>query len=327
MPGDKGLTIGVVIPAYNASATIRATLESVLQQTVQPDEILVMDDGSTDDTSAVASSFGPKVTVLRQTNKGLSGARNAAIANAHCSFIAFLDSDDLWHPRYLETQMKAASLYPQAVAFFASHLTFFDGEAVEWKDVPASMEPAIELIQPEVFLPRYASVPGPFLPSFCAVPRQTLDRFGEEPFRLRVAEDVYFVNRLAFIGPVAFCSAPVGAYRLRQGSLSSNRVSLNEGEVRAFELLEEHKQGLSKELTAAFDTAFAIKRRLYAKTLMGVGRKAEARQQLVRSLRHSLHPRSLVKSAGLLCATHAPARLQPRWGAAVRSSGNGPRPA
>ena len=92
-----------------------------------------------------------------------------------------------------------------------------------------------------------------------------------------MAEDVYFCNLLAFEGPVSFCSVPVGAYRLRKGSLSSNRLSLNEGEVRAFELLEEQKPRLPKRLNAAFGVAFAIRRRLYPKTLMGVGRKVEAR--------------------------------------------------
>lgn len=322
MPSDQGRsTVSVVIPAYNASATIRATLESVLQQTVQPDEILVMDDGSTDDTERVASSVGPNITVLRQANKGLSGARNALIANAHSSLIAFLDSDDLWHPRYLETQLKAASLYPSAIAYFAAHLTFFDGDEVEWNAVPTKLENAIEAIQPETFLCRYGSSPGPFLPSFCCVSRRVLDRFGEESFQLRVAEDVYFVNRLAFEGPVAFCSVPIGAYRVRRGSLSYNRVVLNEGEVRAFELLEKHKRDLSGELSAAFGAVFAAKRRQYAKTLMGVGRKTEARRQLIASLGEFMHPSSLLKSAGLLCLTHAPSRLQPKWPAAVRVTG------
>lgn len=324
---DQRSTISVVIPAYNAATTLGATLESVLQQSVQPDEILVMDDGSSDDTGLIASSFGPRVTLLRQANKGLSGARNALIAKAHSNLIAFLDSDDLWHPRYIETQLKAASLYPSVVAYFAAHLTFYDGGQVDWQDFPGSVDHAVELIPPDEFLPRYATVPGPFLPSFCCVPRRTLDRFGDEPFQLRVAEDVYFCNRLAFEGPVAFCSLPVGAYRLRKGSLSSNRVSLNEGEVRAFELLEKQNAALPKNLATSFGVAFAIKRRLYAKTLMGVGRKAEARQQLLYSLRHSLHPSSLIKSMGLFCATHAPAHLQPKWPAAVRTAGDGPRPA
>jgi hypothetical protein len=286
-----------------------------------------MDDGSTDDTGSIACSFGAKVTLVRQTNRGVSAARNALLAKSRSTLIAFIDSDDLWHPRYLEMQLKAASLHPSAAAYFAAHLTFQDGTEVDWKDIPSRMERAIELIQPKEFLPRYAAMPGLFFPSFCCVPRQTLNRLGEEPFKLRLAEDLYFCNRLAFEGPVAYCLIPTGAYRLRKGSLSSDRLPLNEAEVRAFELLEKYKPGLPKELVIALDAAFAVKRRLYAKTLMGVGRKAEARRQLLSSLRHSLHPTSLIKSVGLLCATHAPTRLQPKWPSAVRSAGDRPGPA
>lgn len=316
-------TISVVIPAYNAGATIGATLECVFQQTVQPSEVLVMDDGSTDNTAVIASSFGKDITVIRQVNQGLSSARNGLISIASSKLIAFLDSDDLWHPRYLETQLRAASLHPSAVAYFATHVTFYDGERVNWADVPNDIGHAIELIQQVRFMERYASSPGPFFPSFCCVPKQILSRLGKEPFRMRLAEDVYFCNRLAFEGPVALCSIPMGAYRLRKGSLSSNRVALNEAEVRAFELLDDLRRSVSKEMTQAFGTAFAIKRRVFAKTLMGIGNKSEARRQLLRALRESVRPSSLIKSVGLLCAIHVPKRLQPKWPSACRVTGRG----
>ena len=328
MHSDKACaTVSVLIPAYNASKTIQATLESVLNQTVEPNEILVMDDGSTDGTAQIVSSFGAKVTLFRQANRGISGARNALIANARSSLIAFLDSDDLWHPRYLEAQLKAATLHPSAIAYFAEHVTFIDGREVHWEDVPASIDHAVELIQPSDFVKRYAKTPGPFFPSFCCVPKRILERFGEEPFRLRAAEDVYFTNRLAFEGPVVLCAAPIGAYRLREGSISWNRVRLNGFEVQAFELLEGYRPRLSRNLRVTFDEAYAVKRRVYAKTLMGVKRRAEARQQLLYSLRHSLHPYSLIKSLGLFCITFAPARLQPKWPGAIRPTLDGPRPA
>jgi len=320
-------TVSVLIPAYNASKTIRATLESVLNQTVQPDEILVMDDGSTDDTARIVSSFGAKVTLFRQANRGLSGARNALIAKARSSLIAFLDSDDLLHPRYLEAQLKAASLYPSAIAYFAEHLTFIDGGEVHWEDVSASIDLSLELIQPTDFVKRYATTPGHFFIGLCCVPTRILKRFGEEPFRLRAAEDVYFTNRLAFEGPVVLCSAPLGAYRLREGSISWNRVMLDGFEVQAFELLENDRPRLSRKSKINFDEAIAVKRRLYAKILMGIRRKSETRQQLLYSLRHSLHPSSLIKSMGLFCMTYAPARLHPKWPGAIRPTLDGPRPA
>ena len=95
----------VVIPAYNKAGTIRATLRSVLGQTVQDLEILVVDDGSTDETRAMVETFGHGVRVLAQRQAGVSAARNHGIREARGEYVAFLDADDLWLPRKLEAQV------------------------------------------------------------------------------------------------------------------------------------------------------------------------------------------------------------------------------
>ncbi len=111
--------ISVLIPAYNCTATLRETLDSVLAQTRQADEILVMDDGSTDETRALARSYEPLLKVYWQPNAGLARARNALVARATGDLVTFLDSDDLWHPHYLESQLSNLEEYPNAVAFLA----------------------------------------------------------------------------------------------------------------------------------------------------------------------------------------------------------------
>ncbi|MDQ8021337.1 MAG: glycosyltransferase family A protein [Moraxellaceae bacterium] len=103
------MKIDVVIPAYNASAFIERTLESVLQQTLAPASIIVVDDGSADDTARLARRFADshpeqKIVLLSQSNKGISGARNAGLRVATSEFVALLDADDLWEPRKLERQ-------------------------------------------------------------------------------------------------------------------------------------------------------------------------------------------------------------------------------
>jgi len=313
------MRISALIPAYNCSSTIVSTIESVLQQTRQPDEILVMNDGSTDNTEEVLRTFSDKIRAYKQPNSGVAQARNNLLAHATGDLIAFLDADDLWHPQYLETQLKSVSRYPAALAYFARHLTFFDGNQADWKDVPNTEDQRIELIERDEFLPQYAAAPGLYCISFCCVPRRTFDLIGAEPFQLRVSEDLYFCIRLAFEGPVAYYSVPVGADRIRNESLSSNRILLHQGEVRAFELLEKQKPHLPRQLEAAFGAAFASKRRLYAKALMGVGRESEARQQILYSFCQSRYPLSLIKSAGLLCATYLPKNLQPKWSGSLRT--------
>ncbi len=97
----------VVIPAYNASRTIEETLKSVAAQTVQPAEIIVIDDGSTDDTAIISKRFAPLTRVLQQPNKGPGSATNLGLANAQTSVISMIDADDLWHPMKMEKQLTA----------------------------------------------------------------------------------------------------------------------------------------------------------------------------------------------------------------------------
>ena len=89
------LSVSVIIPTYNRAAFIAAAINSVLDQTCPPDEIIVVDDGSTDDTSRVLSQFGPPVTVIRQQNARVSAARNTGLRAATSDAVIFLDSDDM----------------------------------------------------------------------------------------------------------------------------------------------------------------------------------------------------------------------------------------
>ncbi len=97
--------VSVIVPAFNAQATLGAALRSALQQSTPPLEILVVDDGSLDDTAAVAATFGPRVRVIRQQNGGPGAARNAGIRASRGAWIGLLDADDTWLPTKLEHQL------------------------------------------------------------------------------------------------------------------------------------------------------------------------------------------------------------------------------
>lgn len=90
------LTVSVIIPAYNSGEYIGRALDSVFAQSCPADEIIVVDDGSTDDTGEVVGKFGDKVKYIRQENAGASAARNTGITQASSEWIAFLDADDEW---------------------------------------------------------------------------------------------------------------------------------------------------------------------------------------------------------------------------------------
>ena len=96
-------TFSVIIPTYNRSSYLRQTLESVWRQSFSDYEIIVVDDGSTDDTHSYLSQISDKVTVIRQPNSGPGAARNKGAHRARGEYVAFLDDDDLWFPWTLET--------------------------------------------------------------------------------------------------------------------------------------------------------------------------------------------------------------------------------
>lgn len=108
-------TVSVVIPTYNSQETIRAALESVYSQTVPPDEVIVIDDESSDNTCAMVTSNFPEVTLIKKQNGGPSSARNLGIKNARFEWIAFLDADDIWAMDKNDNQLHEITENPKAV--------------------------------------------------------------------------------------------------------------------------------------------------------------------------------------------------------------------
>jgi glycosyltransferase involved in cell wall biosynthesis len=102
-------SISVIIPAYNSAAWIGEAIQSALDQTLPPFEVLVVDDGSRDNTREVVSGFPPPVRIISQANGGPGKARNLGARSAQGDWLAFLDSDDFWHPAKLEKQAGLAS--------------------------------------------------------------------------------------------------------------------------------------------------------------------------------------------------------------------------
>lgn len=134
-------TVTVVIPAYNARAHLARSIESALAQTRPPDEVLVVDDGSTDGSAELAERYGPPVRVVRHDrNRGLAPARNTGIRNATGTLIALLDADDVWLPEKLERQLAALAASPPdvGVVFCLTRIVRPDGVWwVDCADVPA----------------------------------------------------------------------------------------------------------------------------------------------------------------------------------------------
>jgi glycosyltransferase involved in cell wall biosynthesis len=117
--------VSVVIPAYNCSRYIGEALESIFAQDCPDTEIIVVNDGSTDDTGKVLSAFEPRIRVVEQANAGAAAARNNAIREARGKYIAFLDADDLWLPGKLITQVRYLDNHPEVGLVYCGWLEWF----------------------------------------------------------------------------------------------------------------------------------------------------------------------------------------------------------
>ena len=111
----KNPLVSVILPTYNRGWIIKEAIDSVLEQEFSDFELIVVDDGSTDDTPAILNTYGRDIRVLRQSNRGVSAARNRGIAASAGQLIAFLDSDDLWLPQKLTAQVDFFAARPDAV--------------------------------------------------------------------------------------------------------------------------------------------------------------------------------------------------------------------
>jgi glycosyltransferase involved in cell wall biosynthesis len=117
--------ISCIVPVYNGERYLGETLDSILAQTHQPLEIVVVDDGSTDRTVTVVADFGRRVQYCWQENAGEAAARNRGLSMAQTEFVAFLDADDLWHPEKLARQIAYFQENPHLDLCFTSFQNFW----------------------------------------------------------------------------------------------------------------------------------------------------------------------------------------------------------
>ena len=189
----EAIRVSVIIPAYNSARWLGEAIESVLGQTFHEFELIVVDDGSTDNTSYIARAFtDPRIRYLHQHNKGLSAARNAGIRESRAEYVALLDADDIFKPNKLELQVSVLDQRP-ALALVTCGFDVLDergatvGEQRPW------------LAQPKIDLQSLLFV-NPVLPSTLVVRRSSFESVGLFDETLRRYEDWEFSLRLAASG-------------------------------------------------------------------------------------------------------------------------------
>jgi glycosyltransferase involved in cell wall biosynthesis len=186
--------VSIVVPTYNRLPLLREAVDSVLAQTLTDWELIVVDDGSTDDTVGWLESLGdPRLTVVREPHSGnRSRLRNAGVARSHASWIAFLDSDDLWLPEKLATQLARLQGHPQR-RWSCTGVRFIDGEG---NPIPQRAGAAYRAQSGWILEPLLTFTAAATLPTLM-VHRSLFDEIGgfDEAFLLR--EDYELELRLA----------------------------------------------------------------------------------------------------------------------------------
>jgi glycosyltransferase involved in cell wall biosynthesis len=205
-------TVSVIIPCYNGSRYLRETLESVQAQSRPSLEVIVIDDGSTDDSAAIAESFDSSVRVIRQANQGESVARNRGIAEARGTYCMFLDADDLLHEQALE-KLIAASGEDRAAVLMMGCAAFVDDPANIMKWFPACVDGFFEGVM--------AGNRG--LPHSYLTPTDLVRKVGGFNQHIRFGEDWDFWCKVACTRPRVIAVDFTGAYyRTHPNSQSRN---------------------------------------------------------------------------------------------------------
>ncbi|RLB01895.1 MAG: glycosyltransferase family 2 protein [Deltaproteobacteria bacterium] len=201
--------LSVTIPLYNKEKYIARALCSVLEQTFQNFEVIIIDDGSTDNGAEVIKSISdPRIKLIQQENAGVSAARNRGIKEAHTNLIAFLDADDEWKPKFLETILRLRKKFPEAGAYATAYEEVMPGGKV--------VVPKFKVIPPlpwEGLIPNYfrsALGPSPVWTSAVAVPKSVFRVVGTFPIGEPLGEDLDMWGRIALKYPIAF-SWEIGA--------------------------------------------------------------------------------------------------------------------
>ncbi len=328
--------IATIIPAYNAAATIGATLQSICAQTRPSDDIIVVDDGSRDNTAQIVRSF-KHVRYLPQQNAGVSAARNLGATSTDCEWIAFCDSDDLWHSRKLEVIHRCIDQQPENRFYFHNFYLFDQNGASALNGAADTADSIFPVFRENRFTlkaalqgqvgsrvtldgntgwrtaPIYkgralpALILGNFvLPSSAVIAQDFFLTHGKFDPAFRSAEETEFFLRLAKLTDFAFVDLPLAGYRKAPGGLTGNVPVLT---VNALDALVKNlvdDPDAFQRFRPYIDLSFGRRYLRLAYYWLTLIKPRPARKNALRSLR--LIPGE-PKAWGVLCASLMPAMV------------------
>ncbi len=293
--------VSVIIPAYNGEDFIIAAIQSVLAQTLPVAEIIVVDDGSSDRTAAVAERFG--AMVIRQANRGVSAARNAGIRAANTEWIALLDQDDIWAPKKIEYQLGAVRLHPN-VGIVSCHMSWFEPDAPEECSTVTETDLPDESARTEDSVPRIKYFPHvhnqlPFCrttdnPSSVIIRRDLLLAAGLFDETLRQNEDLDCFLKVITLCPLAIVEQSLIRHRVHVHSRSKDTLESGLSFIRVFDKLCAEPDKYPPGAAEAYGACLRRMLIPFGRSLLEGGRAREARALFARSFKMSYSHRALI---------------------------------
>jgi glycosyltransferase involved in cell wall biosynthesis len=290
-------TVSVIMPVYNVERYLAQSIDSVLAQTFQDFELIIVDDGATDGSASIYSAYDdPRIRIIRQKNRGLAGARNTGIRSAKGAFIGLLDSDDIWRPDKLEKHIAHLCSRPDVgVSYSASEFIDEHGQSLH-----LFMRPRLTGIDAGHVLCRNPIGNGS-APVFRAevldaikFNRDTSERpevwYFDETFRY--SEDIECWMRIAALTNWKFegLGEPLTLYRVVPGTLSANTEKMFEFWSRMLGRVQDYAPELAKRYG---NKARAYQIRYYARRAVQEKQSGKAFWHLKRAL--ALHPAMIVE--------------------------------
>jgi glycosyltransferase involved in cell wall biosynthesis len=221
--------VSVIIPNYNYAHYLPAAIDSVLGQSYPNLEMIVVDDGSQDDSEEIVKQFGERVRFIKQQNQGVAMARNRGVSVSKGQLIAFLDADDLWLPSKLEKQVQRI-LDDAEIGLVHCALEEIDSEGKSLRTDISGMD---GWVAKEMLLFRQTVIRGSG--SCGLVPRETFDLVGGFDSRLSTAADWDFCYRVALRQRVSFVPEPLVKYRIHTSNMHVNIAAMEHDMLLGFD--------------------------------------------------------------------------------------------
>ena len=278
-PPTETIRVSVIIPTYNRAWCLAEAIDAVLAQTYSDFELIVVDDGSTDDTVAILATYADKIRLFRQANQGVSAARNLGIRKARGELLAFLDSDDLWQPEKLARQVSFFDRHPEAMICQTEEIWIRRGVRVNPKN--RHRKPSGWIFEPSLALCLVS-------PSAVMMRKELMEEMGGFDESLPACEDYDLWLRVSLRYPIHLIDDPLVVKRGGHGDQLSGAAGLDRYRIQSLDKILT-QESLAPAQTRAAITMLRKKCRIYAAGCRKRGRTQEA--QIVEAMvsKHAYH--------------------------------------